>query len=86
MRTFWAVAGVLVLAGCAQPPVVQTVTVTKVVTPDVPAALLACMGEPVLGPVTLQSQFDVWAVRLEVAGEDCRLHLAAVKQALSPAN
>ncbi|HUN00393.1 MAG TPA: hypothetical protein PLI96_07915 [Halothiobacillus sp.] len=73
---------VLLLTGCASPPVIQTVTVTKFLKPDIPPALLSCMGEPAIPPMTMQSQAAALLVHVDIAGEDCRLHLAAVKQAL----
>jgi hypothetical protein len=74
----------VLLTGCATPqPVVQTVVETRVVTPQLPAELLTCMDEPPIPPMTLQSQAADLLVAIDVAGQDCRLHLAAVKQALA---
>lgn len=74
----------LALTGCAtRPPTIQTVVETKVVTPSLPASLLTCMDEPPIPAMTLQSQAADLLVAIDIAGEDCRLHLAAVKQALS---
>jgi hypothetical protein len=72
------------LAGCATPaPIIQTVVQTKVVTPDVPAGLLTCMGAPPIPPMTMESQAMDLLVQEIIAGQDCRDHLAAVAQALS---
>jgi uncharacterized lipoprotein YajG len=74
----------LFLTGCAAPETqIQTVVQTKVVTPQIPAALLTCMDEPPIPAMTLQSQAADLLVADDIAGEDCRLHLAAVKQALA---
>lgn len=81
MRYLYGIA-VLFLSGCAAPPVVQTVTVTKFVHPDIPPALLSCMSDPEIPVITMQSQVARLLVQEHIAGEDCRLHLAAVKQAL----
>jgi hypothetical protein len=83
MKRFFVMVLCLGLAACSTPPVIQTVTETKVVTPDIPASLLSCMGEPAVPAMTLQSQVADWLVADEIAGQDCRLHLAAVKQALA---
>jgi hypothetical protein len=74
-----AVGLALLLVGCAAP---MTVTQTKIVTPDVPPAMLSCMPEPPIPDVKLQSQAADLLVAIDEAGEDCRQHLAAVKQAL----
>jgi uncharacterized lipoprotein YajG len=83
MKRAIAIATAALLAGCAAPPsTIQTVTVTKVVTPDIPPALLVCMDEPPIPAMTMQSQAAELLVHIDTAGQDCRLHLAAVKQAL----
>lgn len=83
MKRLFAIALCFGLAACATPPVIQTVVETKVVTPDIPPALLTCMDEPPIPAMTLQSQVADLLVADDIAGQDCRLHLAAVKQALA---
>ncbi len=74
---------VLALTGCAsKPPTIETVTVSHLVTPDIPPALLTCMPTPPVPVMTLQSQVARLLVQEYIAGQDCRLHLAAVEQAL----
>lgn len=80
---------IIALTGCATaPPVIQTVTVTKIVTPDIPASMLACMPAPPVPVITATdphggSKTADLLVREYIAGNDCRLHLEAVKEAIS---
>lgn len=78
----------IVLTGCASaPPVIQTVTVTKLVHPDIPPGLLACMPAPAVPVITATdphggSKVAALLVREAIAGQDCRLHVNAIRQAL----
>ena len=80
---------VIALTGCATtPPVIQTVTVTKFITPDIPPGMLACMPAPPVPIITATdahggSETADLLVQEYIAGNDCRLHLQAVKEALS---
>jgi hypothetical protein len=71
------------LSGCAAAPQIETVVQTKVVTPDVPAALLTCQAMPPIPAMQMQSQAADLLVQAYEAGWDCADHLAAVKQALA---
>ena len=89
MRARYGLAVLSMLAGCTTPPpVIQTVTITKVVTPDIPPGLLACMPSPPVPIITATdahggSETADLLVQEYIAGNDCRLHLEAVKEALA---
>lgn len=74
------------LSGCATPapaPIVETRIQVERVT--VPAGLLTCEAEPVLGPWNLQSQVADYIVRLHEAWADCSDTVASIKQVESSA-
>ena len=83
MKFAIALAVAALLSACTtSPPQIQTVTVTKIVTPDIPLTLLTCMKTPEVPLMTLQSQVARLLVQEYIAGQDCRLHLEAVSKAL----
>ncbi|OYY04698.1 MAG: hypothetical protein B7Y73_03575 [Acidocella sp. 35-58-6] len=70
---------ILLLAGCAQAaPVTRLVTIT----PTVPGSLLQCAPAPQVPVASRQSVVARYIVALWQAGEDCRAHVAAIRQAL----
>ena len=81
------IAGIM-LTGCTTPPpVLQTVTVTKIIKPDIPPQMLACMPAPTVPVITATdphggSKVAALLVREAIAGQDCRLHVNAIRQAL----
>ena len=89
MRQLSIIPLLLALAGCAiPPPVIQTVTITKFIRPDIPPGMLACMPSPPVPVITATdphggSKTSDLLVQEYVAGNDCRLHLEAVKEALA---
>ncbi len=72
---------VLLLAGCASAAVPTTRVVT--ITPTVPDSLLQCAPAPDVPTASRQSVVARYIVALWQAGEDCRAHVAAIRQALT---
>ena len=77
------------LAGCATapPPRIETVTVTKVVTPDIPASLFDILPVPAVPIITLGdvhggSESSTFMVQDHVSNEVCHEHMSAIQQAL----
>lgn len=69
----------LLLGGCAAPaPVTRIVTVT----PQLPAALMRCAPAPDVPEASSQAVVADYIVALWLAGQDCRAHLAAARNAL----
>ncbi|HQT63931.1 MAG: hypothetical protein B7Z75_03890 [Acidocella sp. 20-57-95] len=67
----------LLLAGCAaSPPITRIVTLT----PPIPASLLHCAAAPDVPDATSQMVVARYIVALWQAGQDCRVHVAAIAQ------
>jgi hypothetical protein len=75
-----ALAGLVLLSGCAAAPAPQVETRIQVERVTLPAGLLACESEPSLGDWTMQSGVADYVVRLHEAYADCSNTVSAIAQ------
>jgi hypothetical protein len=78
MKTYVLLLG-FALSACAAKP--TTLVKIQTVTPTVPADMLICAPDPV-PDATSDADVSVYIWNLWAAGQDCRLHLEAIKAAL----
>jgi hypothetical protein len=74
-------AGFCAVSGCGVKPTV--VTQTAVITPHFSPELLTCDPEPPIPDLATQASIADFLVADDAAGQNCRLHLAAVAKVLA---
>ena len=87
MKILCGLVPLMMLVGCAAPPVVPPPVIeTKLIAPDIAPELLDCgQAPPVPAGASMQSDVARYLVAVWSWGNECSSHLQAVKQSLGSA-